>query len=447
MEGDEDTDEGEVKFVAARSLSCSYMITENRALRFSRDHVLGVEDDSEDGTGEWPTQSAPGRIFDIDSAVSDLLENGRALDPTGRDTDVHQPTDADEWKHADRTLAEDQNSYGEGRQSLQFASNIVGFEPDAEESGGGFGGEESEPQENKTPTLDVESVGSAPTDEEKDKPEKWLGGGYGDDYSDNLDIDYFHDNGIRKMMINPIDPKQFNVCEWCDTSEYLIFLAIRQKVPSTFEDSVKRAELNVDADFNRDYLVPMGFRHIPMLVVNLTPEQVRGLNFSGELPMTTVCLEGDWAEQRGKPFECSVGIKRESQEELRRLLARVDGLPPMDEGDGDLMCDRIPLFCFQRGCRLKNRPERRTVGYDVRKEFRNLRMRSYNWWCVVGSSLRVKEVDAPFDNFRVLGDAVCSKWDAEADEDACRCGGLLSLDCDDDEEEESKPSRLKHLLE
>ena len=446
-------DEGVVKFVAARSLSCSYTIIENRALKICRDPFRKEDDNDDDDrsetigewAGEWSAQSTrAGRIFRIDDAVSDLLENG-ALDPTGL---MHDRAGGNRrWPgmkiaEFDRTLAEDQ---GEGRQSLPFASHLS-----AEESGpeGGFGGEELEPQVNRTPTLDVESDGSATADEEN-KSNQRPGRGYGDDYSEYLDIDYFHDkDGIRKSLIKPIDPKRFSICGWCDTSEYLIFLAIKQKIPSTFQDSVERAALNVDADFNRDYLVPMGFRHIPMLVVNLTPEQVHGLKFSGELPMTALYLEGGWAEQlEGKPFECSVGIKRESQEELRRLLARVDGLPPMEEDDGDLMCNRIPLFCFQ-GCHMENGSDRRTVGYDVREEFRNLRMRPYNWWCVVGSSLRVKEVDAPFDNFRVLGDAVSPKCDAEGDEDATARTAQLDWDCDDeDDDEDSEPSRLKHLLE
>jgi len=404
MEDADDDDEGRGNFVAARSLSCHYVITENRALRFCRDCVPGEvdEDDRPETIGEWTgewSSRVSGRIFHFDDAVRDLLENGRALGPMRRDVADQGGTDQNFVRDrgmagCNQSLAEDHHNDEGCDSEEEFHRTAVGSrsgvgDAPQEESWGGADGEESEPQENQTPKLDVESVDPTPMDYEN-KPKEWPGGDY--------------------KLIDPVHPKQFNICEWRDTSEYLIFLAIRQKVPSTFQDSAERAALNVDANFNRDYLVTLGFRHIPMLVVALTPEQVRGLNFLGELPMTTVYLERDWAEQlEGEPLECSVGIKRESQEELRRLLARVDGLPPIDEDDGDLMCNRVPLFCLQRGCQLKNGPERRPVGYDVREEFRNLRARSYNWWCVVGSSLRVKEVDAPFDNFRVLGDAVRSR--------------------------------------
>mmetsp|Transcript_9373 Transcript_9373/g.21244 ORF Transcript_9373/g.21244 Transcript_9373/m.21244 type:complete len:939 (+) Transcript_9373:73-2889(+) len=216
--------------------------------------------------------------------------------------------------------------------------------------------------------------------------------------------DFVEDVSAAPKYTSPISPKEFSVSEYCDATDYIIYMALSEKRPSTFQDCLDRACLNCHERFVQDYLAPAGARHIPLATVHLTPEQVRGLRFVGGFkPMFLRFVTGwfeDDEESIRSTHRCSLRLDEESQAKLRDLLSMIDGLPPCDEDE--VHCDHLPLFAAL-GSRDSNPP------YDVYEEFRNLRRRSYGFFCAYGASVRIKEADAEFDNCNVLrnaGDAV-----------------------------------------
>ena len=197
---------------------------------------------------------------------------------------------------------------------------------------------------------------------------------------------------------NPICPKEFSVSEYCDATDYIIYMALSEKRPSTFQDCLDRACLNCHERFVEDCLVPDGTRHIPLATVHLNPEQVRGLRFEGGFKPMFLRFETGWYEddEERSTSRCSLRLDDESQAKLRDLLPMIDGLPPCDEGE--VHCDRLPLFA-DFGSRDEKPP------YDINEEFRNLRRRSYGFFCAYGVSVRIKEAGAELDNCKVLRNA------------------------------------------
>lgn len=226
--------------------------------------------------------------------------------------------------------------------------------------------------------------------------------GFQADSSLDLYDDFREDESAAPKYTDPISPKQFSVSEYCDATDYVIYMALSEKRPSTFQDCLDRACLNCHERFVEDCLAPTGARYIPLATVHLTPEQVRGLRLEGGFDPMFLRFVPGWYEDDGErsTLQCSLRLDEESHSKLRHLLSMIDGLPPCDEDE--VHCDRLPLFAAS-GSREEKLP------YDVYEELRNLRRRSYGFFCAYGASVRIKEADAEFVNCKVLrnaGDAV-----------------------------------------
>jgi hypothetical protein len=191
--------------------------------------------------------------------------------------------------------------------------------------------------------------------------------------------------------IMPMTPARFTIGE--SRSRYLIYIAIREGKISNFSDGLVRCNAAINDEL-RHCLQVEKTRHVTMYDGYLSADQVRGLEFRGQLDPIEIKLDG-WKNCESGAY---LGVSAKSECDLRRLLNKVDGLPHHRE-KADEKCDHLSLY--------RRRRETRMPYDDMKREFRNIRTttKSHDWGIVEGMSIRIKAYRGPYFDCRVLADA------------------------------------------
>ena len=199
-------------------------------------------------------------------------------------------------------------------------------------------------------------------------------------------------------VIEPVEAKQFRVNSYCDTDEYILYCAVRERRPSRFTDALDRVSATADNHL-LSFLVKEGERCVPMLALELTREQAACLAFDGNLNEIEISFDG-WYENESAG-SCSIALSVASTDVLANLLENMDFLPPYDEDD--VLCDRLPLFLLQDDRSQEKMEE------GVRK----IRRTKCDWksCSLEGVGVRLKLIDSSLDDFRELARANTSVAD------------------------------------
>jgi len=115
-------------------------------------------------------------------------------------------------------------------------------------------------------------------------------------------------------------------------------MAIREKGDSLFARGLEKTKA-ICPDEMVDCLQHDQTRHVTMFSGELTASEVRNLKFRGQLAPVSISF-ASW-----QPWSsCCLMLTHESQNELRYLLSKIEGLPRFKNNDDQGMCDHISLY-------------------------------------------------------------------------------------------------------